>query len=589
MKKVEKIERKLPILKSRKRVAAYARVSMESERMQHSLSAQVSYYSTMIQKNPEWEYAGVFADYGISGTGTKKRDEFNRMLAECEAGNIDIIITKSIQRFARNTVDLLNTVRHLKGLGIEVRFEKENINSLSGDGELMLSILASFAQEESRSISENVRWGTIKRFKQGIPNGKFTIFGYEWQDDKLVIVPEEAEVIRWMYAEYMKGASRIEIGRMLMDRGIYTRQGKPWVDSNVKVILTNITYTGNMLFQKEYCEDPITKHRKKNRGELPQYYVENTHEAIIPKDEWDAVQEEFKRRKELGPFGNKSLNTCCFTGKIKCPHCGVSYMHNRRRDRGNELEFWGCGATKVKGGRCPVKGTIPKKVLEDECAAVLGLEVFDEDAFLEQVDHIEVPEHKVMTFFLKDGREVTRTWESSAKKDWWTDERRKLWGERHKRKDTNPNKHLFYEFTGFIKCGCCGANYRCQSGKRKDGTPTRSWYCTGPKDTCHNPGIRDKTMKQLVTEVLGLEEYDESAMDAQMEKATILDHTVTFHFRDGHTESRDFLDKRHGTPWTPERREKAIEAMKAAWTDERKEAMSERIKKIRSEKKWPNP
>lgn len=244
MKTVEKIERKLPVLKTRKRVAAYARVSMESERMQHSLSAQVSYYSALIQKNPEWEYAGVFADYGISGTGTKKRDEFNRMLAECEAGNIDIILTKSIQRFARNTVDLLNTVRHLKDLGIEVRFEKENINSLSGDGELMLSILASFAQEESRSISENVKWGTIKRFKQGIPNGKFSIFGYEWQDDKLVIIPEEAEIIRWMYAEYMKGASRIEIGRALMDRGIYTRQGKPWMDSNVKVILTNITYTG---------------------------------------------------------------------------------------------------------------------------------------------------------------------------------------------------------------------------------------------------------------------------------------------------------------------------------------------------------
>ena len=150
-------------------------------------------------------------------------------------------------------------------------------------------------------------------------------------------------------------------------------------------------------------------------------------------------------------------------------------------------------------------------------------------------------------------------------------------------------KHLFYEFTGFIKCGCCGANYRCQSGKRKDGTPTRSWYCTGPKDQCHNPGIRDETMKRLVADVLGLGEFDEAAMDAQIENATILDHTVTFHFRDGHTESRDFLDKRHGTPWTEERREKARESMKAAWTDERREAMSERIKKIRSEKKWPNP
>lgn len=178
MKSVEKIERKLPELKRRKRVAAYARISMETERMRHSLSAQVSYYSSYIQKNPEWEYAGVYADNGISGTGTKKRTEFNRMIADCEAGKIDIVLTKSIQRFARNTVDLLETVRHLKDIGVKVRFEKENINSMSGDGELMMSILASFAQEESRSISENVKWGTVKRFKQGIPNGRFQIYGY---------------------------------------------------------------------------------------------------------------------------------------------------------------------------------------------------------------------------------------------------------------------------------------------------------------------------------------------------------------------------------------------------------------------------
>ncbi|MBQ2047933.1 MAG: recombinase family protein, partial [Schwartzia sp.] len=208
MKTIEKIERTKPVLPARKRVAAYARVSMESERMHHSLSAQISYYSNLIQKNPEWEYAGVYADYAISGTGTKRREEFTRMIADCDAGRIDIVLTKSIQRFARNTVDLLNTVRHLKDLGIEVRFEKENINSMSGDGELMLSILASFAQEESRSLSENVRWATVKRFQQGIPNGKFTIFGYIWEDDHLVIVPEEAEIIRWMYSEYMKGASR---------------------------------------------------------------------------------------------------------------------------------------------------------------------------------------------------------------------------------------------------------------------------------------------------------------------------------------------------------------------------------------------
>ena len=228
-------------------------------------------------------------------------------------------------------------------------------------------------------------------------------------------------------------------------------------------------------------------------------------------------------------------------------------------------------------------------MLQNTAAEVLGLDEFDEDVFSQQIEEVIVIGDDTLTFRFYDGHEVTTKWQSTAKTDWWTDERRKLWGERHKRKDTNPNRNTFYEFTGFIKCGCCGANYRCQSGKRKDGTPTRSWYCTGPKDQCHNPGIRDETMERLVADVLGLDEFDEAAMDARIENATILDHTVTFHFRDGHTESRDFLDKRHGTPWTEERREKARESMKAAWTDERREAMSERIKKIRSEKKWPNP
>lgn len=203
MRTITKIESTIPTIKKRKKVAAYARISMESERMNHSLSAQISYYNNLIQKNPDWEFAGVYADNGISGTSTAKRDEFKRMVADAEDGKIDIILTKSIQRFARNTVDLLETVRHLKDLGIEVRFEKENINSLCGDGELMLSILASFAQEESRSISENVKWGTRKRFAEGIPNGKFNIYGYRWEDDKLVIVPDEAIVVKRIFQNFL--------------------------------------------------------------------------------------------------------------------------------------------------------------------------------------------------------------------------------------------------------------------------------------------------------------------------------------------------------------------------------------------------
>ena len=180
MAKIRRIEPILPIIKTRKRVAAYARVSVETENLHHSLSAQVSHYSTLIQNNPEWEYAGVYADEGITGTSTKRRDEFNRLMGDCDAGKIDLVLVKSISRFARDTVDTLNATRHLKDLGIDVYFERENIHSMSKEGELLLTLLASFAQAESQSISENVKWGIRKRFKLGIPNGNKAPYGYRW-------------------------------------------------------------------------------------------------------------------------------------------------------------------------------------------------------------------------------------------------------------------------------------------------------------------------------------------------------------------------------------------------------------------------
>ena len=316
MAKIRKIEQTMPAIAPRKKVAAYARVSVESERMSHSLSAQVSYYSALIQRNPDWEYAGVYADYGISGTGTARRDEFRKMVEDADAGKIDIILTKSIQRFARNTVDLLETVRHLKSIGVEVRFEKEGISSMSGDGELMLTILASFAQEESRSISDNVKWGTRKRMAEGIPNGRFRVYGYRWEGDALAIVPEEAAVVRRIFQNFLDGKSRLETEREFAAEGITTRDGYRWVDSNLKVVLTNITYTGSLLLQKEFIADPITKHRKKNRGELPQYYVEGTHPAIIDKDTFDYVQAEMERRRELGALANKASIPAALPGKL---------------------------------------------------------------------------------------------------------------------------------------------------------------------------------------------------------------------------------------------------------------------------------
>lgn len=586
MKTVTKVESSIPRMPQRKNVAAYARVSMETERLQHSLSAQISYYSELIQKHAGWQYVGVYADDGISGTKISRRDEFRRMVEDCESGKIDIILTKSISRFARNTVDLLNTVRRLKELGVSVRFEKENIDSLSDDGELMLTLLASFAQEEIRSLSENVKWGTVKRFQKGVPNGQMRIFGYEWQDGQLTIIPDEADIIRWMYREYMKGASRIEIGRALNDKGIFTRQGKLWVDSNVKVVLTNITYTGNLLFQKEYTVDPITKKKRKNRGQLPQFYVENTHAAIIPLEEFQRVQAEFKRRCDLGPLGNKSLKLTAFSTKITCSICGKHYRRSGKRNTTGELYYiWTCQTKSNKGIRACNSKSIPEKVLQNASAEVLGLPEFDDSTFREQVDEIFVVSDETLCFRFVDGREVTTTWESTAKTDWWTPERRRLWGERHKRKDTNPNKNTFYEFTGFIRCGRCGANYRCQSNVLKDGTPTRAWYCSAPAGVCDKVAIKDKTMKTLVADVLELDAFDEAAMDKQIEYARVLGNTVTFHFRDGQEATRNFMEKRHGAKWSAERHEKMRQALKASWTDERRAAMSVRMKILRSERK----
>lgn len=436
MRKISKIEPTVPSIKQRKKVAAYARVSMQSERMLHSLSAQISYYSSLIQKNPDWEYVGVYADNFISGTNTVKRDEFNRMLKDCGESKIDIILTKSISRFARNTVDLLETVRHLKSLGIEVRFEKENINSMSGDGELMLSILASFAQEESRNISENVKWGIRKRMQSGLPyaNGHTRVYGYEWVGDEMVIVPDEAKIVKRIFQNFLDGKSRLETEREFAAEGITTRDGYRWVDSNLKKILTNITYTGNMLFQKEFISDPISKQRRKNRGELPQYYVENTHPAIIDKDIFDYVQSEMERRRQLGALANKSLNTCCFTGKIKCPYCGCSYMHSRRGKNGHKQEFWCCGSTKKKknSDRCPVGGSINHANLKKVCAEVLGLQEFDENSFLEKVERIDVAKRYVLTFYMKDGTLCKKECPNTGYKDRWTPERRQKMSERMK-------------------------------------------------------------------------------------------------------------------------------------------------------------
>lgn len=444
LKNVVKIEIKKPLIKQKRRVAAYARVSMKTERLHHSLSAQISYYNSYINSNPEWTFVGIYADEGISGTKTSNRLEFNRMLDDCNKGLIDLILVKSISRFARNTLDVLNVVRDLKSKGIEVYFEKEKISSLTKDGELMLTLLASFAEEESRSISSNVKWGTIKRFKQGIPNGKFRVTGYKWVDDKLVIDEDTAWVIRLMFDLYLNGKSRTEIEHILDEKGIRTVNGKKYVDSNIAKILRNSVYKGDLLMQKEYVVDPITKKHKINRGELPQYLVEDHHEPIVSKEDFAKAQEIREMRARLGPVSYTNVHTTCFTSKIKCAKCGKSYRRSGKRQGKDKHVYytWVCRTKSDKGSAyCNNSKNIPENELKRICAEVLNIQEFDEDIFKIKINKIVVIGEDVLEFHFYDGNIMKIKWESLARTSSWSAARRKAWGEYQSKVQKGVKKH----------------------------------------------------------------------------------------------------------------------------------------------------
>ena len=266
------------------RVAAYARVSTDSDEQMGSVAAQKDYFEKLIQKRPDWVLVGIYADEGISGTSINRREAFNRMIADALDGKIDLIVTKSLSRFARNTVDTLNTIRKLKAEGIGVYFEKEDINTLDGTGEFLLTLLSSLAEEESRSISENVKWGQRKRFADGkfhLPYKHF--LGYnKGPDGTPVLVEDEAKIIRMIYRAYLCGISTTAIAKLLTQAGIPTPWGlQTWQTSTIESILRNEKYYGAALMQKTYCVDFRTKRQKKNTGELPQYYIENGHELFM--------------------------------------------------------------------------------------------------------------------------------------------------------------------------------------------------------------------------------------------------------------------------------------------------------------------
>jgi DNA invertase Pin-like site-specific DNA recombinase len=309
----------------KRRVAAYARVSTDQEEQLTSYEAQVDYYTQYILSKAEWEYVKVYTDEGISATNTKKRDGFKEMVQDALDGKIDLIITKSVSRFARNTVDSLTTVRMLKEKGVEVYFEKENIFTLDSKGELLITIMSSLAQEESRSISENVTWGMRKRFADGkvaLPYKQF--LGYSKGADGLPeIVPDEAVIVKNIYRMFLEGKSPSFIAHHLSERGIPSPGGKiNWRPNTVISILTNEKYKGDAILQKTFCTDFLTKKMKVNEGEVPQYYVEGSHPAIIEPEIFDAVQVELKLGKQPG---RRNYTPHCFSGRIYCDECGELY------------------------------------------------------------------------------------------------------------------------------------------------------------------------------------------------------------------------------------------------------------------------
>lgn len=337
----------------KKRVAAYCRVSTDSEEQLNSYEAQKSYYTQKIADSPDWEMAGIYADEGISGTSMKKRTEFKKMITACKRGRIDLIITKSLSRFARNTVDCLETVRLLKANGIGVYFEKENINTLTESSEFLITLFSGFAQAESESLSKNVAWGWRKSAEAGNVYFQYKrMLGYrKGTDGQPEIVPEEAEIIRRIYRRYLAGCSLGQIKQELEQDNIPTAQKvERWSSAVIHNILTNEKYMGDALLQKTYITDCITKKVKKNMGERPMYYVENNHPAIIPRETFDQVQKEMTRRSskrkvlqksgktELGKYSGKYA----LTELLVCGECGSPYKRVTWARNGKKRIVWRC-------------------------------------------------------------------------------------------------------------------------------------------------------------------------------------------------------------------------------------------------------
>ena len=352
------------------KVAAYCRVSTEQENQQNSYATQISYYTDYISSNPDWQLVGIFADEGISGTRTKNRTQFNRMIRMARRKKIDLILCKSISRFARNTVDCLDYVRELKSLGVTVIFEKENINTSSMSSEFAISLYASFAQAESESISKNVTWGIEKSFREGNVRYQFRqMLGYRLDENgKPYIMDEEAEIIRFIFREYAEGKRSVEIAKALMSMGAKRRNGSTeWTRNHVYQILRNEKYVGDAILQKTYTVNCITHDRKKNHGQKPMYLVQDCHDAIIDRKTYDTVRLELEKRKRDARKGTRDkgryVTKYCMSRLLICPYCGGFYKRTIWLEKGGKIGVWRC-KNRLDGIRCPKSSSYHEEILQ---------------------------------------------------------------------------------------------------------------------------------------------------------------------------------------------------------------------------------
>lgn len=355
MKKVTKIDKIQPskVAKKKLRVAAYCRVSTDSDAQLESLETQKTHYENYINSRDDWEFAGLYFDEGITGTRADKRPKLMRLIEDCKAKKVDFVITKSISRFSRNTTDCLDIVRTLLNLNIPVYFEKENINTGSMESELFLSILSGVAEGESTSISENNKWGIKKRFENGTYKLGYVPYGYRWENGEIIVDPEQAVIVKRIFSELLAGKGTDAIAKNLNTENVPTKKGGRWTSSSIRGILANEKYTGDCIFQKTYTDSNFNRH--KNDGQLDQYYVADHHEAIISHEDFDAAAALIEQRaneKGIKRGSNKYQQRYAFSGKIICSECGDTFRRRIHTSTYVKYPAWVCNTHLTDTSKC---------------------------------------------------------------------------------------------------------------------------------------------------------------------------------------------------------------------------------------------